>query len=84
MALQASVTAGAAAVPDYKGTVVQSPELEARRSDGFRTLLAPQLRGEGNWPKVALYAAYEARIFFSADALLTSVPFWFKVGSCSF
>jgi hypothetical protein len=41
--------------------------------------VAPQLRGEGNWPNVALYAAYTARIFFAVDAMLSAVPFWFKV-----
>ena len=79
MPVQAATTAGAAAEEGGAAPLLRPEELEVRRSDGFRTLLAPQLRGEGNWPKVALYAAYEARTFFCADALLTCVPFWFKV-----
>ena len=75
-----STLAGDAAEEGSKAPVLQPHELELRRNDGFRQVLAPQLRGEGNWPKVALYAAAEARIFFCADALLTSIPFWFKVG----
>lgn len=59
--------------------MIKSEDLEARRSDGYRTLTNPQLRGEGNWPKVTLYALMEARIFFSTDAMLTNIPFWFKV-----
>ena len=55
--------------------------LQGRRADAFRLLVAPQLRGEGNWPKPALYSAAEFRVFFSCDAALTSLPFWRKVSS---
>ena len=55
--------------------------VQGRRADAFRLLIAPQLRGEGNWPKPALYSPAEARIFFSCDAALTSLPFWRKVCS---
>ncbi|KAK9803241.1 hypothetical protein WJX73_008882 [Symbiochloris irregularis] len=73
-----ATTVGEAAEGSWKGTVLLPEELELRRTDGYKGMLAPLLRGEGNWPKVALYAASEARIFFCADALLTSIPFWFK------
>eukprot|EP00884_Botryococcus_braunii_P022264 jgi/Botrbrau1/8721/Bobra.0311s0031.1 len=53
-------------------------ELDLRRADSFRGLVAPQLRGEGNWRNVALYATHTARIFFAVDAMLSAVPFWFK------
>ena len=54
--------------------------VQGRRADAFRLLVSPQLRGEGNWPKPALYSHTEARIFFSCDAALTALPFWRKVG----
>lgn len=54
-------------------------ELELRRTDGFRNLVAPHLRGEGNWPGAALDATPATRIFHAIDALLSAVPFWFKV-----
>ena len=53
--------------------------IQGRRADAFRLLISPQLRGEGNWPKPAIYSNAEARIFFSCDAALTSLPFWRKV-----
>lgn len=74
-----ATTVGEAAEGSWRGSVLLPEELELRRADGFRPIQAPMLRGEGNWPKVALYAAAEARVFFCADALLTSIPFWFKV-----
>lgn len=46
------------------------------RPDGFRNLVAPQLRGEGNWAGVALYGSAEHRTQVAAEALLSTLPFW--------
>ncbi|KAL4434797.1 hypothetical protein ABPG77_005324 [Micractinium sp. CCAP 211/92] len=53
-------------------------ELEALRSDGYRTLVAPLLRGEWNTSKTGLLAPAEQRILLAVDALLGAVPVWFK------
>ncbi|KAL4423903.1 hypothetical protein ABPG75_001204 [Micractinium tetrahymenae] len=53
-------------------------ELEALRSDGYRTLVAPFLRGEWNTSKTGLLAPAEQRILLAVDALLGAVPLWFK------
>ena len=58
---------------------MSSAELEARRPDGFKFIIAPLLRGEGNWPSVSLYGSLEQRIHFTVDALLARIPFWLKV-----
>lgn len=54
-------------------------ELEARRWDGYRGMVAPQLRGEGSWPKASLQAPFELRVQGAIDAMLMRVPFWFAV-----
>jgi hypothetical protein len=54
-------------------------ELGAHRWDGFRGLLAPRLRGEGNWPRLTLASAPEARMVACLDALLGRLPFWLEV-----
>lgn len=59
--------------------VLTAPELEARRWDGYRGMVAPQLRGDGSWPKASLQAGFEVRIQGAVDAMLTRVPFWFMV-----
>lgn len=46
------------------------------RPDGFRGITAPLLRGEGNWPGVALYASAQHRAQVAAEALLSTLPFW--------
>ena len=63
---------------DAAREIVSEQEMTGRRPDGMRGILAPQLRGEGNWPKLGLYSSYETRIFYAVDALLSDVPFWFK------
>ena len=59
--------------------VLTAAELEARRWDGYRGMVAPQLRGEGSWPKASLQAAFELRMQAAVDAMLMRVPFWFAV-----
>lgn len=59
--------------------MLTGPELEARRWDGYRGMIAPQLRGDGSWPKASLQAGFEVRIQAAVDAMLTRVPFWFMV-----
>lgn len=61
------------------GELLSSSELEARRPDGFKFIVAPVLRGEGNWPGISLYATMEQRIHYTVDALLARIPFWLKV-----
>lgn len=61
--------------------VLTAAELEARRWDGYRGLVAPQLRGEGSWPRASLPAAFELRVQAAVDAMLMRVPFWFTVCS---
>ncbi len=56
------------------------PPAAQARPDGFRELLAPQLRGEGNWAGVALGSAAEARAQAAAEALLGTLPFWHAAG----
>jgi hypothetical protein len=63
--------------------VLTGAELEARRWDGYRGLVAPQLRGDGGWPKASLQAGFEVRIQAAVDAMVTRVPFWFAVCSGS-
>ena len=65
--------------PEEAGEVLSSSELEARRPDGFKFIVAPVLRGEGNWPGISLYATMEQRIHYTVDALLARIPFWLKV-----
>jgi len=65
--------------PEEAGELLSSSELEARRPDGFKFIIAPVLRGEGNWPTISLYGTMEQRIHFTVDALLARIPFWFKV-----
>lgn len=65
--------------PEEPGELLSSSELEARRPDGFKFIIAPVLRGEGNWPSISLYGTMEQRIHFTVDALLARIPFWFKV-----
>ena len=62
-------------------SVIGAPELASRRPDGLRGIVAPQLRGEGNWPlpRAAALAGLDARIFHAVDALMADVPFWFRV-----
>ena len=69
--------------PEAAGELLGSTELEARRPDGFKFIIAPLLRGEGNWPSVSLYASLEQRIHFTMDALLARIPFWLKVPLCT-
>ncbi|CAL8466956.1 g6492 [Coccomyxa elongata] len=57
--------------------VLTAAELEARRWDGYRGLVAPQLRGEGSWPRASLQAAFELRVQAAVDAMLMRMPFWF-------
>lgn len=64
--------------------VLTAAELEARRWDGYRGLVAPQLRGEGSWPHASLQAAFELRVQAAVDAMLMRVPFWFTVRSTPF
>lgn len=59
--------------------MLTTAELEARRWDGYRGMVAPQLRGEGSWPKASLQAAFELRVQAAVDAMLMRVPFWFTV-----
>ena len=54
--------------------------LSGLRLDGFRGLMVPQLRGEGNWPTVAANATFERRIMYATDAMMSAIPFWTKVG----
>ncbi len=65
--------------PEQAGELLSNSELEARRPDGFKFIIAPVLRGEGNWPTVSLYGTMEQRIHFTVDALLARIPFWLKV-----
>ncbi|DBB03841.1 TPA: hypothetical protein ACH3X1_012936 [Trebouxia sp. C0004] len=64
--------------PEEAGELLSSSELEARRPDGFKFIIAPVLRGEGNWPSISLYGTMEQRLHFTVDALLARIPFWFK------
>ena len=68
--------------PEEPGELLSNSELEARRPDGFKFIIAPVLRGEGNWPSVSLYGTTEQRIHFTVDALLARIPFWLKVCDC--
>lgn len=48
------------------------------RSDGYRGLVAPLLRGEWEGQRAGLYLPPEARLSHALDALLAAVPFWFR------
>ncbi len=58
--------------------MLSAAELEARRWDGYRGILAPRLRGEGAWPGASLGAGYEARVAGALDAAVARVPFWLQ------
>ncbi len=60
--------------PEEPGELLSSSELEARRPDGFKFIIAPVLRGEGNWPSISLYGTMEQRIHFTVDALWHAYP----------
>lgn len=59
--------------------MLTAPELEARRWDGYRGMVAPQLRGSWSWPGASLQAGYETRLRAAADAMLCRLPFWYLV-----
>ena len=60
--------------------ILSAPELEARRWDGYRGMVAPQLLGSWNWPGASLQAGYETRMRAAIDAMLCRMPFWYSVG----
>ena len=59
--------------------MLAQPELEARRWDGYRGLVAPQLLGSWNWPGALLQAGPETRMCGAMDGLLNRLPFWYSV-----
>ena len=59
--------------------MLAQPELEARRWDGYRGLVAPQLLGSWNWPGALLQAGPEMRMRGAMDGLLNRLPFWYSV-----
>ena len=59
--------------------ILSVPELEARRWDGYRGMVAPQLLGSWNWPGASLQAGYETRMRAAIDAMLCRLPFWYTV-----
>ena len=59
--------------------VLSAQELEARRWDGYRGMVAPQLLGSWNWPGATLQAGYETRMRAAIDAMLNRLPFWYSV-----
>ena len=61
------------------GTSVGGAELANKRIDGAKGKVAPLLRGEGNWPDKGTHLSFTRRIFLCVDALLSDLPFWFKV-----
>ena len=58
---------------------MSAPELESRRWDGYRGMVAPQLLGSWNWPGASLQAGYETRMRAAIDAMLCRLPFWYSV-----
>ena len=60
-------------------TVLSAAELEARRWDGYRGMVAPQLLGSWSWPGATLQAPYETRMRGAIDAMLNRIPFWYSV-----
>ena len=59
--------------------MLAQPELEARRWDGYRGLVAPQLLGSWAWPGALLQAGPETRMQGAMDGLLNRLPFWYSV-----
>ena len=59
--------------------MLAQPELEARRWDGYRGLVAPQLLGSWAWPGALLQAGPETRMRGAMDGLLNRLPFWYSV-----
>lgn len=72
----AGPSAAAATAPSMDLTVLQF-----RRPNGYAGLVAPMLRGEGNWPKIGLFSSYEARTLYCVDSMLSAIPTWTKVGA---
>lgn len=65
--------------PEEEGELLSSSELEARRPDGFKFVVAPVLRGEGNWPSVSMYGTMEQRMQHTLEVLMARLPFWLQV-----
>lgn len=65
--------------PGEEGQLLSSSELEGRRPDGFKFIVAPVLRGEGNWPSVSMYGTMEQRMQHTLEVLLARLPFWLQV-----
>lgn len=58
--------------------VLSTTQLAANRPDGYTGILAPLMRGEGNWATLGMFASMEGRILSACDALLGCAPFWFR------